>query len=297
VQTINKAVIPVAGLGTRLLPVTKSQPKEMLPVGRKPCVQHIVEELAVSGLNDILFITGDKKRSIENHFDVDRRLQNLLQKAGKQDRLSDLEFEEMDLNFFYTRQKRVAGLGDAVNCAEGFIEEEPFLVALGDAIIESNHQQPLIKRMTDLFAEKNPAFVIAVREVPAEDVSKYGIVDLKEEEDGNLRVRRMVEKPSPHEAPGNFAIAARYLFTPEIFEFLEKTLPGKGGEIQLTDAMQMMLKHDFEAYAVPLAEQELRHDIGTFESYFRTFLHYALQDKEYGYRVKQYLQEVMDEGN
>ncbi|MFW6257046.1 MAG: UTP--glucose-1-phosphate uridylyltransferase [Bacillota bacterium] len=294
-NSVHKAIIPVAGLGTRLLPVTKSQPKEMLPVGRKPCVQHIVEELASANLHNILFITGANKQSIENHFDVDQRLRNLLQQAGKNKCLEDLEFEEMDLNFFYTRQKTAAGLGDAVSYGQGFVDDDPFILALGDAIIESNGDQPLIKRMTDLFTEKQPAFVIAVREVPREDVSKYGVIDFTKDGDGPMQVQDLVEKPVSHEAPSNFAIAARYVFSPEIFNFLDKTLPGKGGEIQLTDAMQMMLKHDYKAYAVPLSSNEVRYDIGTFDSYFRSFIHFALQDKEYGYSVKQYIQELMND--
>ena len=284
---LKKAVIPLAGMGTRLLPVTKSQPKEMLPLGRKPCVQHIVEELASAGLKDILFVTGANKRSIEDHFDLNQELRSKLQAA---DRLEDLEFEDMNINLFYTRQKRPAGLGDAVSYGQGFAADSPFVVALGDAVIESDGSTPLMKRMLDLYEKKEPAFVIAVREVPKKDVSKYGIVDMAD--DGEIK--KLIEKPAIHEAPSNYAIAARYIFTPEIFEFLDKTLPGTGGEIQLTDAMQMMIKHGYKAYAVPLAEGEVRHDIGTFESYFKSFIDFALKDKEYGYTVRQHIQKIMD---
>ena len=299
-EKITKAVIPVAGLGTRLLPVTKSQPKEMLPLGRKPCVQWIVEEIARAGITDILFITGANKRSIEDHFDIDQELRNKLQSAGKDNLLEALKIDDMNIDFYYTRQKVQAGLGDAVNYADGFVRDEPFVVALGDAVIVSqNHTPPLMERMLNIYNEKKPAFVVAVREVDKEDVSKYGIVDIEEDNDCNgneeLFVNDLIEKPAIHEAPSNYAIAARYIFAPDIFEFLDKTLPGTGGEIQLTDAMQMMLKHDYKAYAVPLNKNEKRHDIGTFDSYFKSFIDFALKDKEYGYRVRQYLELLNNE--
>lgn len=298
-QKINKAVIPVAGLGTRLLPVTKSQPKEMLPLGRKPCVQRIVEEIASTGLNDVLFITGDKKRSIEDHFDIDQELRNKLQTAGKNDLLDSLKFDDMNVDFYYTRQRVPAGLGDAINYANGFVSDEPFIVALGDAVIETgDHLDSLLERMIKVYEKNQPAFVVAVREVNPEDVSKYGIVDIEEKESNNcLVVRDLIEKPAIHEAPGNYAIAARYIFSPDIFEYLDRTLPGSSGEIQLTDAMRMMLKHRHEALAVPLNDNEIRHDIGTFDSYFKSFIEFALKDKEYGYKVRQYLESVVDNLN
>ena len=292
---VNKAVIPVAGMGTRLLPVTKSQPKEMLPLGRKPCVQYIVEELAQEGIKEFLFITGSNKRSIEDHFDVDQLLRTKLQAAGQNERLDSLRFEEMNINLYYSRQKKPAGLGDAVSYGQGFSSNQPVVVALGDAVIESdNRSNPLLRRMIKLYEEKEPAFVVAVRKVKEEDVSKYGIIDILENEEGLYEVKGLVEKPAIHEAPSNYAIAARYIFSPEIFDFLDKTLAGTGGEIQLTDAMQTMIKHGYKAYAVPLADNELRHDLGTFESYYKSFIKFALKDKEYGYRVRQYIQSICD---
>lgn len=293
-KEIRKAVIPVAGMGTRLLPVTKSQPKEMLPLGRKPCVQYIVEELAGEGLEEILFITGSNKRSIEDHFDTDELLRGKLQNAGQSAQLDSLRFEELNIGIYYTRQKRAAGLGDAISYARGFVGDEPFVVALGDAVIESEGEDPLLRRMIRLFQEKEPAFVVAVREVRPEDVSKYGILELAERGE-LLEIKDIVEKPARHEAPSNYAVAARYIFKPEIFAFLEKTLPGTGGEIQLTDAMRMMLKHGYKAYAVPLLKGEYRHDLGSFESYYKSFIHFALKDKEYGYRVRQYIQAICDD--
>lgn len=292
---VTKAVIPVAGMGTRLLPVTKSQPKEMLPLGRKPCVQHIIEELAAEGIKEFLFITGSNKRSIEDHFDRDQFLRNKLQGAGHNERLDALRFEEMNINLYYTRQKRAAGLGDAVSYGQGFAGDDPFVVALGDAVIETDSDNhPLLRRMLKVYEEKRPAFVVAVRKVKKEDVAKYGILDI-EEIDGLYKIKDLVEKPAIHEAPSNYAIAARYIFDPEIFNYLDKTLPGAGGEIQLTDAMQMMIKHDHQAYAVPLTKDEVRHDIGTFESYYKSFIKFALKDIEYGYRVRQYIQSLSDE--
>ena len=238
-------------------------------------------------LKDILFVTGANKRSIEDHFDIDQELRNKLQAV---ERLDDLEFEDLNIDIYYTRQKRPAGLGDAVSYGQGFAADSPFVVALGDAVIESNGSTPLMKRMLDLYQEKEPAFVIAVREVPQKDVSKYGRIDMTAEGE----IKGLVEKPPIHEAPSNYAIAARYIFSPEIFGFLDKTLPGRGGEIQLTDAMQMMIKHGYKAYAVPLAEGEVRHDIGTFESYFKSFIDFALQDKEYGYTVRQHIQNIIN---
>lgn len=293
---VKRAIIPVAGMGTRLLPVTKSQPKEMLPLGRKPCVQHIVEELAEEGITDFLFITGSNKRSIEDHFDRDQQLIDKLQAAGQNDRLDSLRFEDMNINLYYSRQKRAAGLGDAVSYGKGFADREPFVLALGDAVIEShNKDNPLLRRMLKVYQEKEAAFVVAVREVPVEDVSKYGILDIEKGQDGAFSVNALIEKPPIHEAPSNFAVAARYIFSPEIFSFLDKTLPGTGGEIQLTDAMQMMIKHGYKAYAVPLTEGEVRHDLGNFESYYKSFINFALKDKEYGYRIRQYIKSLSDE--
>ncbi|MFW5998556.1 MAG: UTP--glucose-1-phosphate uridylyltransferase [Halanaerobiaceae bacterium] len=297
-KEIKKAVIPVAGLGTRLLPVTKSQPKEMLPLGRKPCVQRIVEEIAGTGLSDILFITGDKKRSIEDHFDIDQELRNKLQSAGKDELLSALKFDDMNVDFYYTRQRIPAGLGDAINYANGFVTDEPFVVALGDAVIETeDHQKTLMERMKEVYQKEEPAFVVAVRKVNPEDVTKYGIVDIKENNSEVWQINDLVEKPAIHEAPSNYAIAARYIFSSDIFGFLDKTLPGSSGEIQLTDAMRMMLKHGHKALAVPLSENEIRHDIGTFDSYFKSFIEFALNDKEYGYKVRQYLESIVDNAN
>jgi UTP--glucose-1-phosphate uridylyltransferase len=188
-------------------------------------------------------------------------------------------------------------LGDAVNYAKGFTSDEPFIVALGDAVIENKDGgDSLLKRMLKVYQEKQPAFVVAVREVAPDQVSKYGILDIQQQgSDGCYLINDLVEKPAVHEAPSNYAIAARYVFAPDLFQFLDRTLPGTGGEIQLTDAMNMMLKHDYQAYAVSLNEHEMRHDIGTFASYYQSFIHFALKDKEYGYRIKQYLQSIMDD--
>ncbi len=213
-MVIQSAVIPVAGHGTRLLPATKSQPKEMLPVARKPIVQYVVEELVSNGIQQILFVTGRNKTSIENHFDHDPELFQALSAADRQDLLKELDFDALKASFFYTRQRLQKGLGDAVLCGENFAGEEPFLVALGDSILGLHAVSRAVSRMADVFDSRRASCVIAVEEVPPEQTSHYGIVQPDDQADDVFRIVNLVEKPSPDKAPSNLAIAGRYIFSP-----------------------------------------------------------------------------------
>jgi len=285
-------VVPVAGLGTRLLPATKSQPKEMLPVARKPIVQYVVEELVSNGIQQILFVTGRSKSAIENHFDHDPELFQALTQSNKQDLLRELDFEALKANFFYTRQRLQRGLGDAILCAENFAGEEPFLVALGDSILGLNAVSRAVSRMADVFDSKRASCVIAVEEVPREETSHYGIV--QPEQTGDVfRVINLVEKPAPHEAPSNLAIAGRYIFSPLVFDMIRRVKPDKRGEIQLTDAIQFMCEEGRRVMAVKLTPDEKRYDIGNFPSYFESFVEFALADPVYGADFRRVLERLL----
>jgi UTP--glucose-1-phosphate uridylyltransferase len=289
---IQSAVVPVAGLGTRLLPATKSQPKEMLPVARKPIVQYVVEELVSNGIQQILFVTGRSKSAIENHFDHDPELFNALTQANKQDLLRELDFEALKANFFYTRQRLQRGLGDAVLCAENFAGEEPFLVALGDSILGLNAVSRAVSRMADVFDSKRASCVIAVEEVPVEETSHYGIV--QPEQSGDVfRIVNLVEKPAPEKAPSNLAIAGRYIFSPLLFDMIRRVKPDQRGEIQLTDAIQFMCEEGRRVIGVKLTPQEKRYDIGNFPSYFESFVEFALADPAYGADFRRVLERLL----
>ena len=290
---IDIAVVPVAGLGTRLLPATKSQPKEMLPVGRKPIVQYVVEELTRVGIKRILFITGTGKTSIENHFDVNAELIQLLREAGKEELLAELYFERAPIRYFYTRQRQLLGLGHAISCARPFVGGQPFVVALGDSIIGLNAQSNIVEQMTTCFAEKKAEAVIAFEEVPPSDVHYYGIAQPKESGD-LFEVEDVIEKPAVEEAPSNLAIAARYVFAPSIFDALDRIQPGKGGEFQLTDAIRMVLQDGGKVYGLRLRGEEKRYDIGNFNSYFQAFVEFALADEKHGPELRQYLEKLIN---
>lgn len=232
-----KAVIPAAGFGTRLLPATKSQPKEMLPIYYKPTIQYVVEEAVASGIDDILIVTGRNKRSIEDHFDKSYELEYSLQNAGK-DRVLKQVRKITDLaDICYVRQKNINGLGDAIACAEKHIWGEPFAVLLGDSITRS--KTPLTKQLINVFNEKNKSS-IAIREVSCDRVSKHGIVEASQIEDNIYKINNLVEKPDVANAPSNLAIVGRYILTPDIFDKIKKTEPGFNGEIQLTDALSKL---------------------------------------------------------
>jgi UTP--glucose-1-phosphate uridylyltransferase len=282
-MVIRSAIVPVAGLGTRLLPATKSQPKEMLPVARKPIVQYVVEELAANGIDQVLFITGRNKTSIEDHFDSDPELLRALNSANKQELLEELAFEDLKTHFFYTRQRFQRGLGDAILCGENFAGEEPFVVALGDSILGLHANSQTVARMMQMFEDRRASCVIAVEEVPPEQTVHYGIVRPAERGGGEcFRIANLVEKPKPEDAPSNLAIAGRYVFSPVIFDMIRRVQPDRKGEIQLTDAIQLMCEEGKRVLAFKLPPGERRYDIGNFPSYFETFVEFALADPVHG---------------
>jgi len=294
---ICNAVIPAAGAGTRLLPSTKAQPKEMLPVGRKPLVQYVVEELESAGIESMLFITGRRKRAIEDHFDKDPNLRALLEKSGKQELLDTLSYEGTGVGFYYTRQSEQLGLGHAIACARDFTSHEPFVVALGDSIITSGNGPPLVQRLVDAYHRTHGGCVIAFQEVPEEATRRYGIA--KPAGSGPVadvfEVEDLIEKPAPGSAPSNLAISARYVLPPEIFDAIDQTEPGKNGEIQLTDAIRILMARGRKVVGVKLGYGERRCDIGNFESYYRTFVDFALADEELGSGLAAYLREKLSD--
>ncbi len=290
---IDIAIVPVAGLGTRLLPATKSQPKEMLPVGRKPVVQYVVEELTRVHMRQVLFITGPGKASIENHFDLDGDLIRTLRETGKEELLAELAYERTPVQYFFTRQRQTLGLGHAVLCGRSFVGDRPFVVALGDSIIGMHAESTVVQRMKACFLEREAAAVIAFEEVPVEEVGQYGIA--KPRGDGDIfAIDDLIEKPRPEEAPSRLAIAARYVLAPSIFEALARTTPGRGGEIQLTDAIRTVIREGGRAYGVRLNPDERRYDIGNFDSYFQAFVEFALADPRHGAALRRHLEHLLD---
>lgn len=287
---IRKAVVPVAGPGTRLLPATKSQPKEMLPVGRKPTVQYVVEELAHAGITQVLFVTGRKKTSIEDHFDRDPELERRLSDSEEGLR-QELETAK-GVSFFYTRQSVQAGNADAVRQAQEWVGDEPFVVAFGDTIIKSDGRQSLLQRMVHAHAQSGAACTLAVEEVPEDDVYRYGVVEPAAGEKVDVEtfsVAGLIEKPERAAAPSNLAIAPRYVFDRSVFDAIAATLPGRSGELWLTDSIGILVKQGKRVQAMKLGESERRYDIGTFETYFKAFIDFALSDDRYGYTIRQYL--------
>jgi len=290
---IDIAVVPVAGLGTRLLPATKSQPKEMLPVGRKPVVQYVVEELARAGMTRVVFITGPGKASIENHFDINGELIQTLRESGREELLDELEFERASVQYFYTRQRQLLGLGHAISCAQSFVGDRPFVVALGDSIIGMHAESDVVRRMTQCFEERRAAAVIAFEEVPDVEVQQYGIA--KPASSGDIfEILDLVEKPSVRDAPSNLAIAARYVLSPAIFDALATTARDARGEIQLTDAIRAVIRDGGRAYGIRLRAGERRYDIGNFEAYFEAFVEFALGDPKVGPALRRHLQAILD---
>ena len=296
--TIQKAVIPVAGLGTRLLPATKSQPKEMLPVGRKPIVQYVVEELAEQGMKKILFVTGSKKRSIEDHFDWDLEFSRRVAESNDKALQKLQSYEEMGLSFFYTRQSSPKGLGDAVRLAEDFVDKEPFVVALGDSIIKGGTHAGLVGRLVDSHLSHRSSCTIAVTQVEEELVPHYGIIKPKSKHEklaGDFEIEDIVEKPSPSDAPSRYAVTARYVFSPIIFDAIRRTPPEPGGELELTDAIKVLLQMGETVRCVKLRKDEKRYSVDGYEEYFKTFVDFALEDEKCGYMIRQYLQRKLRE--
>jgi UTP--glucose-1-phosphate uridylyltransferase len=289
---INKAIVPAAGLGTRLLPATKSQPKEMLPVGRKPVVQYVVEELQAANLTQILIITGRRKRAIEYHFDPDPVLLSALEQAGNEALLSELSYIQRNSHFFYTRQSSPKGLGHAVKLGAEFVDSEACVVALGDSMIAGEDPAAALRAMMQVHQNLNAAAVIAVEQVPLDEAHRYGIVSIQGAEPPPaepVSITDIIEKPPRGTAPSLLAVAARYVFSPAIFEALARTPPDRQGEIQLTDAIKLLIQMGESVYAWPLRPNQRRYDVGNFESYFRTFIDFILADERYGYLARQYI--------
>ena len=283
---VSKAVILVAGLGTRLLPATKSQPKEMLPVGRKPVVQYVVEEMEQAGINQILFVTGRKKSSIEDHFDRDPDLEERLGNIDDQALREQLPNFDTLLHVFYTRQSVQTGQADAVSLAQEFVGDEPFVVAFGDTIIQGGN---LLRRMIAGHEESGATCTIAVEQVAPEDAHRYGVVMPSDGIGGDFAIDGIVEKPPRGTEPSNYAVVPRYVMNREIFEAIRLTLPGKANELWLADSIEVLIKQQQLVRCVALAPDEVRYDIGNFETYFKAFIDFALSDEKYGYLVRQHL--------
>ncbi|MZQ75894.1 MAG: UTP--glucose-1-phosphate uridylyltransferase GalU [Peptoclostridium sp.] len=287
IKKVKKAVIPAAGLGTRFLPATKAQPKEMLPIVDKPTLQYIIEEAVNSGIEEILIITGRNKKSIEDHFDKSVELELELEKKGKDDLLELVRGISEMANIYYIRQKEPLGLGHAVYCARSFIGDEPFAVLLGDDIVDA--ETPCLKQLIGAYEEYGTS-ILGVQSVAKEDVNKYGIVDGYEVGEGAYRVNSLVEKPEPEKAPSEIAILGRYIITPQIFEILKNTKPGKGGEIQLTDALNVLAKESsMHAYVF----EGRRYDVGDKMGYLEATIDFALKREDLRAGLLEYMKQKL----
>lgn len=285
---VRKAIIPAAGLGTRFLPATKAQPKEMLPIVDKPTIQYIIEEAVASGIEEILIITGRNKRAIEDHFDKSVELELELKSKHKDDLLKIVEDISNMAQIHYIRQKEPRGLGHAIHCAKTFVGDEPFAVMLGDDVVDND--VPCLKQMIDIFDEYKTT-VLGVQAVPKGDVNKYGIVKGKFIEDGVYKVKDLVEKPDVDKAPSNIAILGRYIITPKIFEILEHTQPGKGGEIQLTDALKELLSTE-AMYAYTFKGK--RYDVGDKLGFLQATVEFALKRDDLKDEFLEYLKNTIN---
>ncbi len=285
-KDIMKAVFPAAGLGTRFLPATKASPKEMLPLVDKPLIQYVVEEAVSSGIEEIVLVTGRGKRAIEDHFDVAFELEEELKAKGKHKILSEVQRIANLVTFCYIRQKKAMGLGHAVLTTKRVVGNEPFAVLLGDDIIDAD--VPALRQMMNIH-KRYPATILAIQKVPRSQTHQYGVIDGKKIEDGVYLVKDLVEKPAPAEAPSNLAIIGRYILTPEIFPALERTKPGKGGEIQLTDGLkQLMAKQPIYAYEF----QGTRYDAGDKLGFLKATVEFGLKNSQFGTDFRDYLRKL-----
>ncbi len=283
-QKIRKAVFPAAGLGTRFLPATKASPKEMLPLVDKPLIQYSVEEACASGIESILIVTGREKSSIENHFDISYELESVLQEKGKTEFLEMVHAISDICRISYTRQKQALGLGHAIYQAKDFSENEPFAVLLADDVVDA--EKPALKQMIEVF-EKYDAPVIATMQVAGEAISRFGVIDAEEVEPNVFKIKDMVEKPKFADAPSDLAIIGRYILTPDVFDAIERTEKGAGGEIQITDAMRLMIKEGKPFYAVKL--DGTRHDAGDKLGFLIATVEFALKREDLGGDFRDYL--------
>ena len=293
-KKIRKAVIPAAGLGTRLLPATKAQPKEMIAIVDKPALQYLIEELIESGIEEILIITGRNKSSIENHFDYSFELEKTLEEKEKNELLKIVNNISKMSNIYYVRQKKPLGLGHAVSRAKSFVGDEPFLVLLGDDIIYTDKNKgelPVSKQLMNKYEELQ-GMILGVQKVPKNDVNKYGIIkSLNYIDDDTMEVEDFVEKPAISEAPSQFAVLGRYILEPEIFSYLENLKPGKNGEIQLTDAIFNMKKDGLKLYAYDF--KGIRYDIGNKMGIYKANIEFGLRHPEISEKVKKYLKKLL----
>lgn len=286
---VRKAIIPAAGLGTRFLPATKAQPKEMLPIVDKPTLQYIIEEAVASGIEEVLIIIGRNKNSIQDHFDKSVELELELESKGKAELLEEVRRISNMVQIHYVRQIEPKGLGHAVLCAKSFIGNEPFAVLLGDDIVYS--EKPCLQQMIETYDEYKTS-ILGVQEVAESEVNKYGIVDGKFIEDRVYKVKDLVEKPAVEDAPSNIAILGRYIINPAIFEILENTKPGKGGEIQLTDALKELAKKE-AMYAYVFEGR--RYDVGDKQGFLEATVEYALRKPELKDDFMAYLEKIVAE--
>ncbi len=286
-QKIRKAVFPAAGLGTRFLPATKASPKEMLPLVDKPLIQYSVEEAVASGIESVLIVTGREKSSIENHFDISYELENLLQEKGKTEFFKMVRAISEICRICYTRQKQSLGLGHAIYQAKDFAENEPFAVLLADDVVDA--EKPALKQMIEVF-EKYDAPVIATMQVSGEAISRFGVIDAEEVAPNVFKIKDMVEKPKFEDAPSDLAIIGRYILTPDVFDAIERTEKGAGGEIQITDAMRLMLEEGKSFYAVKL--DGVRHDAGDKLGFLIATVEFALKRDDLGNDFREYLKSL-----
>jgi UTP--glucose-1-phosphate uridylyltransferase len=283
-QKIRKAVFPAAGLGTRFLPATKASPKEMLPLVDKPLIQYVIEEAVKSGVESILIVTGRDKSAIENHFDISFELEQILSEKGKTAMVEQVRAISEIARISYTRQKQALGLGHAIYQAKDFVGNEPFAVLLADDIVDA--EKPALRQMTEVF-EKYNAPVIATMQVEGEAISRFGVIDAEEIEPNIFKIKDMVEKPKFADAPSDLAIIGRYILTPDVFDAIERTEKGSGGEIQITDAMRLMLKENKPFYAVKL--EGTRHDAGDKLGFLVATVEFALKRADLGEDFRNYL--------
>lgn len=284
---IRKAVIPAAGFGTRFLPFTKAVPKEMIPLVDKPVIQYVIEEAAAAGITDILVIVSTGKMAIQDHFNPDAGLEARLEANAKTELLEELRGINKLANIHYVYQQELKGLGDAVLCAKNFVGDEPFAILLGDTVLSSD-DKPVISQLLAAHEQTNSS-IVALEEVPWEKTSRYGVIDGKSDDEVLYKVDGFVEKPAPEEAPSNLVIASRYVFNPEIFDYLAKTPRGKGNEIQLTDAMRLMLE-DQAMYGYKFKGK--RHDIGNKLDFIKSTIEFALKRPEFKDDVLEYIKSL-----
>lgn len=285
-KKIRKAVFPAAGLGTRFLPATKASPKEMLPLVDKPLIQYVVEEAVESGIEDIIIITGRGKHAIEDHFDVSFELEHNLREKGKTKLLEEVQRISKLVNFSYVRQKEPLGLGHAILCAKQLVGDEPFAVLLGDDIIDS--KVPALAQMVKIY-KKYGTSILGIEEVPKDKTQHYGVIRPERMEDGVFRVLDLVEKPKPKEAPSNLAIIGRYILEPEIFDVLENTIPGKLGELQLTDGLKNLLSSQ-QIYGYKIIGN--RYDAGDKLGFLKATVEFGLRNPELGRAFREYLKKL-----